>query len=258
MKYYAVDVFTDRLFAGNQAGVCLPEKPLGSELMQKIAADNNLSETAFASKRDGHYDLRWFTPTTEIDLCGHATLGTAFVLMRMIEPERTSVDFMTKSGRLTVRRDGETYTMDFPSRKPVPCPKPAGLEEALGVRVLETHQSRDLLALVGSEEEVRDMTPDIRLVKKLKEGFGLIVTAGGKSCDFVSRFFAPKSGIDEDPVTGSSHCTLIPFWSERLGRTAMNARQLSRRGGALLCADRGSRVDIGGTAVLYLEGDIRI
>ncbi len=258
MKYFVADAFTDRLFGGNPAGVCVLDAPLEPSVMQSAAFENNLSETAFLFKRDGYYDLKWFTPETEIDLCGHATLAGAFVLMNFVERGLERVEFSTLSGKLTVRRDGDAYILDFPSRPASPCPKPAQLEAALGVRVLETHRARDMLALLESERAVRDLRPDLGLLAELGDVFALIVTAEGSDCDFVSRFFAPNAGIPEDPVTGSSHTTLIPFWSRRLGKTALSARQLSRRGGSLSCRDLGERVEIGGKAVLYLEGEINV
>lgn len=257
MQYFVVDVFTDRLFAGNPAGVCLLDSWPDDEIMQDIAAENNLPETAFLIKRAGYYDLRWFTPAVEIDLCGHATLGSAFVLMNFVDSAMEQVAFHTMSGVLHVRRENGLFWMDFPSRKPIPCKKPAILEEALGTPVMETHIARDMVALLPDEKDVRELTPDLSLLRRIN-AFSLIVTAKGESCDFVSRFFAPKAGIDEDPVTGSSHCTLIPFWSERLHKNELTARQLSKRGGTLLCRDRGARVDIGGTAVLYLSGQIHL
>ncbi|NLA87000.1 MAG: PhzF family phenazine biosynthesis protein [Clostridiales bacterium] len=256
MKYYIVDAFTDQLFCGNPAGVCLLDQPLDADIMQNIAFENNLSETAFVFKQDGWYDLKWFTPETEIDLCGHATLASAFVLMNFVDKDMQTVDFETLSGRLTVRRQDNVYLMDFPARKPVPCAIPSVLEKALGVRVLETYLSRDMLVLVESEADVLDLQPDLRLLSEIDGAFAFIVTAKGAACDFVSRFFAPGAGISEDPVTGSSHSTLIPFWSARLGKTEMTARQLSHRGGTLYCKDLGDRVEIGGTAALYLAGEI--
>ncbi len=258
MKYYIVDAFTDAVFGGNPAGVCLPEGPLDAGLMQKIASENNLPETAFVVRRDGYYDLRWFTPETEIDLCGHATLASAFVLTNFVDKSLHTVHFETLSGRLTVTRDNDRYLMDFPSRAPAPCPKPALLEAALGVRVTETYQSRDLMAVIDGEDAVRRLSPDFALLGKMEGVFGVIVTARGGGCDFVSRFFAPNAGIPEDPVTGSSHCTLIPFWAERLGKSELLARQLSKRGGTLYCRHLGSCVEIGGKAALYLEGEIKI
>ncbi len=255
MKYYVVDAFTNTPFHGNPAGVCLPDRELPDDVMQSIAFENNLSETAFVVPNGGHYDLRWFTPTTEIDLCGHATLASAFVVMNFIDPSAQRVEFRSQSGPLFVNREGDIYTLDFPSRPPMPCKKPELLEHALGMPVLETHLARDLVAVVGNEQAVRGLNPNFSLLSKVG-GFGVIVTAKGETCDFVSRFFAPHHGIDEDPVTGSSHCTLIPFWSARLGKAKMTAQQLSYRGGQLFVEDCGQRVKIGGQAVCYLKGEI--
>jgi len=256
MKYYVVDVFTDERFHGNPAGVCLVDKALDASIMQKIAFENNLAETAFLVKKDGYYDLRWFTPEVEIDLCGHATLGSAYVIMSYVEPEKNIVEFHTLSGVLTVTRIGELFTLNFPVRKPVPCETPNNLERALGVKVLETHMARDLLVLLEDENDLVNLKPDYSLLSKIDQVFGFIVTARGTEYDFVSRFFAPGAGIPEDPVTGSSHTTLIPFWSERLGKKEMVARQLSKRGGTLWCKKLQERVEISGTAVTYLIGDI--
>lgn len=258
MKYYVVDVFTDRHFHGNPAGVCLVEDKLDAAVMQKIAFENNLAETAFLVKRDGYYDLRWFTPEVEIDLCGHATLGSAYVLMNYVDTSMKKVEFHTMSGTLTVTRDGEIFTMDFPVRKSEPCEIPHLLEKALGVKVLETQMARDLLVLLENENAVADLKPDFTLLKQIDQVFGFIITAKGTDCDFVSRFFAPNAGIPEDPVTGSSHTTLIPFWSERLSKKEMVARQLSERGGTLRCKDLGARVEISGRAVTYLIGEIKL
>lgn len=258
MQYFVVDAFTDRLFSGNPAGVCLLEAWPDAALMQNIAMENNLAETAFLVRESsGAYGLRWFTPETEIDLCGHATLASAFVLMNEVHAISGSVEFHTKSGTLTVSQSGDVFTMDFPSRPPVPCEVPSLLEQALGVSVLETHISRDLLVLLQSEDAVRSLRPDFALLKQLNV-FAVIVTARGTNCDFVSRFFAPGVGVPEDPVTGSSHSTLIPFWHARLGKKQMTAKQLSARGGTLLCEDCGDRVRIGGTAVCYLRGEINL
>ena len=258
MKYFVVDAFSDKHFGGNPAGVCLLDKPLDETVMQRIAFENNLSETAFLLKQDGYYDLKWFTPETEIDLCGHATLASAFVLMNFIELGVEMVDFDTLSGTLTVNRNDDMYLMNFPSHKPSPCAKPDALEEALGVNVLETHRARDMLALVESESAVRELKPDLLKLGTIRDVFAFIVTAKGTDCDFVSRFFAPNAGIPEDPVTGSSHTILTPFWTERLGKKELSARQLSRRGGVLACRDLENRVEIGGKAILYLDGEIKI
>lgn len=258
MKYYVVDVFTKEHYCGNPAGVCLPGGWLADEVMQKIAFENNLAETAFLVKQDGYYDLRWFTPEVEIDLCGHATLGSAYVLMNYIEPSMKKVDFHTMSGILTVTREGDLFTMNFPSRKPVPCEIPKLLDDALGVEVYETHIARDLLVLVKDADTLANLKPDFSILKQINQVFGFIVTAKGDDCDFVSRFFAPNAGIPEDPVTGSSHTTLIPFWSERLSKTTMTAQQLSQRGGTLFCKDLDTRVEISGNAVTHLIGEILI
>lgn len=256
MKYYVVDVFTGERFKGNPAGVCLLDEWLPEEKMQSIAFENNLAETAFVVKRDGYYDLRWFTPEVEIDLCGHATLGSAYVLMNYADTGLDKVDFHTMSGVLTVTRKEGLYVMNFPSRPPIPCKKPDILEEALGVSVVETHMARDLLVLLENEKTIRELKPDFMKLVEIKDAFGFIVTAKGETCDFVSRFFAPVKGVPEDPVTGSSHTTLIPFWSKRLHKTEMLAKQLSRRGGTLHCRDLGERVEISGTAVTHLIGEI--
>lgn len=254
MKYFVVDVFTEERFRGNPAGVCLLDEWLPDERMQSIAFENNLAETAFLVKRDDYYDLRWFTPEVEIDLCGHATLGSAYVLMNYTDTTLDKVDFHTKSGVLTVSRKDGLYAMDFPSRPPVPYNKPELLEEALGASVVETHKARDLLILLDNEKTVRELRPDFLKLARIKDVFGFIVTAKGLDCDFVSRFFAPGAGIPEDPVTGSSHTTLIPFWSKRLNKNELLARQLSRRGGTILCKDLGERVEISGTAVTHMIG----
>ena len=263
MKYYIVDAFTDKRFHGNPAGVCLPERFPSEETMQQIAAENNLSETAFVVKGENGYDLRWFTPTTEVDLCGHATLASAFVVSHFLDIGISHMDFHTKSGRLSVTKSGDLFEMDFPSRKPEKIALTACMEEAIGAPVLEAHQSRDTLLLVESEGQVRNLRLDFDLLAKLSDTLspvvtakGVIVTAKGDSADFVSRFFAPGAGILEDPVTGSAHSTLIPFWAERLGKSKMTAKQLSKRGGTLYCEHRGERVKISGKAVLYLQGEL--
>ena len=256
MKYYIVDAFSDSLFQGNPAGVCLPGHWPDDALMQQIAFENNLAETAFMVPAENGWRLRWFTPEVEMDLCGHATLAGAYVLAECEGLPDSDFSFETRSGLLRVHRDGDVYTMDFPSRPAQPCPVPEGLEQALGISVGQTWLARDLLVLLDTQEQVASLTPDFSLLGKLDGAFALIVTAKGDGCDFVSRFFAPGAGINEDPVTGSSHCTLIPFWRERLGKTQMTARQLSRRGGTIYCRDCGDRVEIGGQARLYLSGMI--
>lgn len=258
MKYFVIDAFADEVFKGNPAGVCLPDRELDDFTMQKIAFENNFAETAFLQIKNDKYYLRWFTPETEIDLCGHATLATAFVLMNYLNLRMNKVDFYTKSGVLTVVKQNDFYIMDFPSRKPIPCATPALLENAIGVKILETQLSRDLLVLIEKESDVANLNPDMALLATATPAFAVVVTAKGENCDFVSRFFAPNAGISEDPVTGSSHCTLIPFWSERLHKFDMIAKQLSKRGGTLVCKDKGERVEIGGKAVCYSIGDVLI
>lgn len=254
---YQVDAFAGRVFSGNPAAVCPLESWLPDATMQAIAAENNLAETAFFAGSSGRYELRWFTPLAEVDLCGHATLASALVVFRFLEPSLAEVRFDTKSGPLSVARDGEELALDLPSRPPQACPEPAGLFEALGAAPRELLKSRDCLAVFDSEEEVRSLRPDMERLKRV-ECFGVIATAAGREADFVSRFFAPAIGVPEDPVTGSAHCTLTPYWARRLGKTRLSARQLSARGGELACEQRGERVRLAGRAVLYLEGTITL
>jgi len=221
--------------------------------MQAIAMENNLSETAFFVKKDDRYELRWFTPKIEVDLCGHATLASAFVIFNYIDRAAQSVSFKTKSGMLEVTRNRKLLAMNFPARKANPCPMPEQLIQGLGQKPREVLIARDYLVVYDSEDKVRSLTPDMNLLLK-NEALGVIVTATGENSDFVSRFFAPKVGIPEDPVTGSAHSTLIPYWSERLGKKQLYARQVSSRGGELFCEDLGDRVKIAGMAVRYLEG----
>ncbi len=259
IRYFIVDAFTQELFKGNQAGVCLLENWIEDSLMQSIASENNLAETAFVVTKDDHYELRWFTPEVEIDLCGHATLATAFILTRFVEGTPLVMDFQTKSGILTVKRKEGLFEMNFPSRKPEKIEIASLFRDSVNVEIEEAYLSRDLLLVVKSEEDVRNLIPNLDVMKNIPEGFGLIVTARGENeFDFVSRFFVPKAGIPEDPVTGSSHATLIPFWSERLNKKKMIASQLSKRGGVLYCEDMGDRVSMSGYAKLYLEGHIKI
>lgn len=258
MKYYIVDAFSEKKFSGNQAGVCLLDKALDDQTMQHIAAENNLAETAFLLRNGDDFDLRWFTPEVEIDLCGHATLASAFIICNFVNPRMKTVHFNTLSGVLSVTKKDDLYEMDFPARKPERMEILPLMEQALGATVLEAHGSRDLLLLVENEEVVRTLTPSLELMGQISDYFAVTVTAKGNAVDFVSRFFAPNAGIPEDPVTGSSHSTLIPFWSERLGKTKMVAQQLSKRGGTLYCEACGDRVRIAGHATLYLTGEINI
>lgn len=252
---FQVDAFSSRLFAGNPAAICPLERWLPDERMQSIAAENNLAETAFFVPDGGRYLLRWFTPAVEVDLCGHATLASAFVILTRFTPDQDRVRFDTKSGELVVTRDGDLLRMDFPSRPPAPCGPHPNLIAALGREPEAVLGARDYLVVYRSEDDLAALTPDFEILKSV-DRFAVIATAPGKSVDFVSRFFAPAKGVPEDPVTGSAHCTLIPYWSKRLGKTKLAARQISRRGGDLQCEDLGERVSIAGHAVLYLEGKI--
>lgn len=256
IQYFVVDAFATKPFHGNPAGVCPLEKWLSDAAMQNIAAENNLPETAFFIRRGDDYELRWFSPATEIDLCGHATLASAFILFSEPGFHGDTVRFHSRSGVLTVSCAGEILTLDFPSRPPAPCGAPEALVRGLGRKPAEILKARDYFAVFAEENDVRTLAPDFAALGALDEK--VIVTATGTDCDFVSRFFAPTIGVPEDPVTGSAHCTLIPYWSRRLGKTKMFARQLSRRGGELFCKLAGERVLIGGKAVLYSRGQIEI
>lgn len=254
---YQVDAFTDRLFGGNPAAVVLLEHWLPETVMQAVAAENNLSETAFVVTGGPVFPLRWFTPTVEIDLCGHATLATAQVLFHHVIPDASRVEFSTRSGTLWVTREGPQLTLDFPSRPGVPAEVSGELVSALGVRPREVLRARDLMAVLDSESQVRALRPDMALLAALDD-FAVIVTAPGDGVDFVSRFFAPRGGVPEDPVTGSAHCTLAPFWAARLGRSTLVAKQVSARGGDLVCRLAGDRVLMTGQAVEYLQGRITV
>jgi predicted PhzF superfamily epimerase YddE/YHI9 len=252
---WQVDAFAGRVFGGNPAAVCLLESWLDDGLLQSIAAENNLSETAFLVGGSGRYRIRWFTPRREVDLCGHATLASGSVVFDQLEPGRLNVVFDSKSGPLTVVREGELLALDFPARPAEPIDPPPELMAGLGGRPREVLAASDYLAVYGSEEEVRGLCPDLEALEELDRR-GVIVTAPGHDVDFVSRFFAPAFGIPEDPVTGSAHCTLIPYWSKRLGKKSLHALQVSERVGELYCEDRGERVKIAGRVALYLEGSV--
>jgi PhzF family phenazine biosynthesis protein len=257
IPYYEIAAFTSRQFGGNPAGVCILNEWLPDQVMQAIAAENNLAETAFIIEREKHFDIRWMTPAIEIDLCGHATLASAHVIFTYLGRRRDIVNFQSASGELTVERIDDRLVLDFPSRPAAPCDPPAGLAAALGAEPASVAKGRDYLAVFDRHEEVAALAPDFAAVAKL-DAQGVVATAPGNDCDFVSRYFAPRAGIPEDPVTGSTHCALIPYWSKRLGRKELRARQLSPRGGELFCEDRGERVGIGGMVVLYMEGAIHL
>ena len=254
---YQVDAFSDHVFAGNPAAICPLASWLADEQMQAIAAENNLAETAFFVPEGAGYRLRWFTPVTEVDLCGHATLASAYVVFRHLAPGLERVSFQTLSGELIVSRSGDRLSMDFPSRPPVAVEPHSLLVSALGGAPREVLAARDYFVVYDSEEQVRALKPDMARLAEVKR-FATIVTAPGRDCDFVSRFFAPAQGVPEDPVTGSAHCTLIPYWSCRLGKTHLFARQVSPRGGELWCEDAGDRVLISGHAVEFLSGTITL
>jgi PhzF family phenazine biosynthesis protein len=258
LRLFQIDAFASRVFAGNPAAVVPLEQWLDDATLQAIAAENNLSETAFFVGANGAYEIRWMTPTEEVDLCGHATLASGWVVMNELEPGRHQVAFRSKSGPLQVLARGERLALDFPSRPPQPADgaRPL-LAEALGRAPSLLFTSRDYLAVFDSEAEVRALQPDMAKTAAL-DRLGVIVTAPGSDCDFVSRFFVPGAGIPEDPVTGSAHCTLVPYWSKRLGKPSLFARQVSKRGGELWCEDRGERVEIAGHAAKFLEGVIEL
>lgn len=255
LPFYQVDAFTNRVFGGNPAGVCPLDSWLDYEVMQAIAAENNLAETAFFVAGPDRYHLRWFTPTTEVDLCGHATLASAWVLFEQLGIKGSEISFDTRSGVLTVKKEGDRLSMNFPSRPGEPADAPAALMAGLGLKTAEVFKARDYLVVLESEDALRAVRPDFAELAQV-DTFGIIATAPGKDVDFVSRFFAPRQGVPEDPVTGSSHCTLIPYWAKRLGKTRLTAHQASARGGELFCEDLGARVSIAGRAALYLEGSI--
>ena len=256
---YQVDAFTSEVFSGNPAAVCMLDTWIDDRQLQSIAAENNLSETAFLVRNDDGFDLRWFTPITEVALCGHATLASAFVLFVCQEWPNENIKFQTrKSGQLTVAKRGDLFEMDFPSRPAHNRTPPVGLKEALRVVPKEILGSaEDLLVVLDSEKAVRGVKPDFGALDRV-ECRGTIITARGDQSDFVSRFFAPRVGVPEDPVTGSAHCVLIPYWASALHKNDLHAFQVSKRGGELFCISMGERVKISGKAALYMEGAITI
>ncbi len=257
VDYWQVDAFSTRVFAGNPAGVCVLDRWLDDSTMQAIAAENNLSETAFLVGAGTRYRLRWFTPASEVDLCGHATLASAFVLQRLGWSGDDPLCFETVSGALRVRRRDELLELDFPARPGRSLPVTPEVCTALGAEPTALYGARDLMAVFTEPADVERLRPDMDRIASL-DCLGMIVTAPGTDTDFVSRFFAPSVGVPEDPVTGSAHCTLVPYWARRLGRQNLHGRQLSRRGGELFCRLRGDRVMIGGRCALYLRGTIVI
>ncbi len=254
---YQVDAFAETIFSGNPAAVIPLDEWLDDAVMQQIAGENNLSETAFFVWEGDGYAIRWFTPTTEVDLCGHATLASAHVLFEYLEPGTEKVRFGSKSGVLVVTKTGDGLSLDFPSQPPETVKITKAHEEALGFKPLELLANEDYIAVMPDEKSVREYQPDFVKLKAFDKR-GIMITAKGEKDDFVCRFFAPGYGIDEDPVTGSAYTQLIPYWSKKFGKKAMQASQLSRRGGKVSCRDNGERVKIGGKAVLYLRGEIEV
>ena len=257
LPLYQIDAFANRLFGGNPAAVVLLDQWLPDKVLQGIAAENNLAETAFVIAREDLSLLRWFTPTVEVDLCGHATLAAGHVLFAYRYPSLSRVTFRTRSGVLAVNREGGMLSLDFPALPGKPVAVSDVLAKALGAKPCEALQARDLLAIFDTEAEIRALRPNFDLIAGL-DTFAVIVSAPGNDVDFVSRFFAPREGIPEDPVTGSAHCTLVPYWAARLGKLRLTAKQVSARGGELACEMRGDRVAIAGRCVEYLRGEINV
>jgi len=260
LQIFQVDAFTKKPLSGNPAAVCPLTEWLSGETMQKIAAENNLSETAFFVKRKDDYEIRWFTPTVEINLCGHATLATSFVIFNCLNLEDEQIKFYShRSGDLSVEKRGDVLVLDFPKYDLNEGNAPAGLAEAFGKTPKQFWETQGNMAMLlfETEDDIENLEPDMSALSKL-DFDEFIVTAKGASADFVSRLFAPRIGIPEDPVTGATHCSLIPYWARQLGKEKLYARQLSKRGGELFCELKGDRVKIGGNATLYLKGEIYI
>jgi PhzF family phenazine biosynthesis protein len=257
LAMYQVDAFADRVFSGNPAAICPLDAWLPDSVLQAIAAENNLAETAFFVEQGSTYRLRWFTPVAEVDLCGHATLASADVLFRVLGYQGQTIRFQTRSGMLEVERRDGLYAMDFPATVPVECDASPVLVEALGLTPQSTLKGFDHIAVLDGEGQVRALSPNLARLAQL-DLRGVVVTARGVHADFVSRFFAPKLGVNEDPVTGSAHCELAPYWGARLGKTSMHAEQVSARGGAVHCELRGERVTLRGRAAHYMTAEIYV
>lgn len=258
IKQFVVDAFTDRQFGGNPAAVCILDEPIPSESMQKIAFENALPETAFIRPHNnGSYDIKWFTPRFEMDLCGHATLASAHVLWHHLDYSGDKIHLDSESGPLEVLDQNGHYILDFPARKPSPVPLPETIKNGLNIQPVKVLKSRDYVLVYENEQQIRELDPDERVLDGINiDPGGIIVTAPGYEVDFVSRFFTPGDRRFEDPVTGSAHSSLIPFWSEKLGKTKLKAEQLSERHGTLFCENKGDRVLIGGTAKTFSEGAV--
>jgi PhzF family phenazine biosynthesis protein len=256
LPIYQIDAFSSKTFKGNPAAVCPLEKWLDDETLQQIAEENNLAETAFYVNTDKGFEIRWFTPVSEVDLCWHATLASAHVLFNHYNFKEKEITFSSNSGPLKVRKEGDSIVLNFPVNSMEKAKLPDGMLEGLGVLPFELYQNKDFLLVLESEEEVRSIKPNFDVLKKVPTR-GIIVTAKGDKVDFVSRFFAPRVGVNEDPVTGSAHSTLIPYWSQKLHKKEMVAEQLSKRGGTILCTHLEDRVEMKGSAVTYLIGEIQ-
>jgi PhzF family phenazine biosynthesis protein len=258
IPYFHIDAFTTEAGHGNPAGVCLLDSWIDDEIMQCIANENNLSETAFLVKKESIYEIRWYTPTSEINLCGHATLASGFAIFNYISPELSEISFKSHlSGELSVRKNNGLHILDFPALPATICKTPSDIIKSFGVEPMETLKADDYLVVFENENQISSINPKFELLNQI-DGRGVIVTAKGTKSDFVSRFFCPKYGINEDPVTGSSHCTLIPYWRKKLQKNRLHALQLSARGGELLCEIHDNRVSIGGHAICYMKGMISI
>ncbi|MCG6938482.1 MAG: PhzF family phenazine biosynthesis protein [Gammaproteobacteria bacterium] len=257
LSVYQIDAFAENVFTGNPAAIVPLDEWLPDRVLQNIAQENNLSETAYFIKEGGSYHIRWFTPTVEVELCGHATLASAYVIFEIIGHQNNEIIFQSKNGELKVTKKGELLELDFPSSTVSKCETPVEITRAFGKQPLEVWKADDYLAVYENESDIVSFAPDFNVLRELKCR-GVIVTARGETTDFVSRFFAPRYGIDEDPVTGSAHCELMPYWVNVLGKTNLSAAQLSSRGGKLQCELAGDRVLIAGKTVKYLEGTIEI
>lgn len=257
LDIYQIDAFANHVFEGNPAAVIPLDEWLDDGLMQLIAAENNLAETAFFVEEDAGYRIRWFTPTVEVDLCGHATLASAYVLYQELDYQATSLTFNSRSGPLTIMRDKDQFSMDFPAQVCLPCDAPTGLALALGCDIYTCLKNEDYVVVLNTEQELLNLNPDFSGLSKL-DLRGVIVTAPSVNYDFVNRFFAPNVGVNEDPVTGSAFTKLIPYWAERLGNNVLTAKQVSARGGEVFCQMHGDRVLIAGSAVSYLKGSIKV
>lgn len=258
---YQIDAFTDNVFSGNPAAVCPLEDWLDDDTLLLIAKENNLAETAFFTQLDkDEFHIRWFTPDIEMDLCGHATLATAHCIFSNFVNKNTHViHFISKSGPLTVHRDGDMYHMQLPRRKGIKADLPDIIRQSINIQPIEIYKSRDFLLIYSNEEDIRNLEINRSIFDRINLGTGgVIVSAPGSDCDFVSRFFTPQSTILEDPVTGSSHCTLVPYWSHQLDKAILHAKQLSDRGGQLLCRDQSDRVEIAGKAITFFKGTMNI